>query len=230
MKIAGIIGGIGPESTLDYYRLLTSRYADRNDGRAPRIIINSIELDVVVDFVTRGVLDEMARYLSAEIKRLAEAGATFAALAANTPHVAFDKIRSATTIPLISIIEATGAAVANAGAKRAGVFGTRFTMQSGMYNRELEKRGITCILPTAAEQEFIHERYMGELVKGTFLDSTRDALLEIVNRLQRDEHVDSVILGGTELPLLLRQPSHQGIAFFDTTRIHVDRIIDELMA
>ena len=228
MRIAGLIGGIGPESTLEYYRLIVSAYGERKgDGSHPLLVINSIELNQVVDTITRNALDETVDYLVTEIERLARAGADFGALAANTPHIVFDEIQRRSPIPLISIVEATRDAAA--GMKRVALLGTRFTMQGRFYADVFARSGIELIVPPQSDHDWIHDKYMNELVNGKFFPETRERLLGVVDDLIDRHHVEAVILGGTELPLLLRDHSRRGVPLLDTTKIHVDRIVDELL-
>jgi len=222
----GVIGGIGPESTAEYYRLLLAEYRRRNpDGGAPSIIINSIDLKRLLDLVGAGRFDELAQWLTSELERLARAGADFALLASNTPHIVFDRLRS--PIPLISIIEATRDHAQQRALHRLGLFGTRFTMRGRFYPDVLAP--ITIITPNDAEQEFIHDKYLGELVAGVKNPETRDRLLHIIDRLKDDEKIDGLILGGTELPLILGDESHNGVPILDTTRIHVERAVERLL-
>ena len=222
MKTLGVIGGIGPESTIEYYRQLIAAYqAQESDGTYPPIVINSINLKALVDFFEAGDLAKLTERLLVEIRRLAAAGAECGLLAANTPHIVFDEIRRQSPIPLISIVEATREAAQAAGLKRLGLFGTRFTMQGPFYPKVFSASQITLVLPLAHEQTYIHDKYMNELVKGIILPETRHGLLAIVHRLKRDERIDGLILGGTELPLILGDVTDQGVPFLDTTRIHV---------
>ncbi len=230
MKTLGLVGGIGPESTIDYYRLLVARYRERvRDGSYPSIIINSIDLKRMVDGVTAGDMAGIAAYRAGAVETLARAGADFGLIAANTPHVVFEEVSRRSTIPLLSIVEAACEAAKATHRKRLALFGTRFTMQGRFYPEVFAPADIALVLPEPSEQTFIHEKYMGELLGGVFLPETRAALLAIVDRLCEHERIDGLLLAGTELPLLLRQDSHHGIPFLDTTRIHVDRAIDELL-
>src|SRR5712692_5116341 len=235
-KIAGIIGGIGPESTIDYYRSIIAAYrAQKQDGSYPPIIINSIDLKEVVDLVTANELSKLTDYLVAEVERLARAGAAFALLAANTPHIVFEDIRRRSPIPMFSIVEATCDAAKALGLKRLGLFGTRFTMQGRFYPDVFSRHGITLALPDENDQAYIHEKYMSELFNGFFLAATRARLLTIADRLQAREGIQGLILGGTELPLLFRDKMARdattgGIPFLDTTRIHVKAIVAELLS
>jgi aspartate racemase len=223
----GIIGGIGPESTAEYYRLLIAEYRRRNpDGSAPSIIINSIDVKRLLDMVAAGELHELANWLTAEIERLASAGAGFALLASNTPHIVFNELR--TSIPLISIVEATRDYARARNLRRLGLFGTRFTMGGSFYPEVLAP--IEIVRPNDGEQQFIHDKYINELLKGMKNPETRDRLLRIVDRLKDDEAIDGLILGGTELPLILSGESHNGVPILDTTRIHVERAVERLLA
>ena len=230
MKTLGIIGGLGPESTVDYYRLIIAAYREqKQDGSYPAIIINSIDLNKARDLVTANALADLTEYLVAEVQRLAKAGANFGLIAANTPHIVFDDIRRQAPIPLISIVEATCEAAKALGLKRVGLLGTRFTMQGRFFPDVFAREGMSLVVPTQDEQAYIHDKYMSELVNGIFLAETRQRLLEIVHRLKRRESVEGVILGGTELPLLLRDATLHDIPILDTTQIHVRSAVAQML-
>ncbi len=230
MKTAGIIGGIGPESTIEYYRQIVAAWRERKkDGSYPSIVIDSIDLKKMLDLI--GTNREAASdYLAGEVQRLARAGADFAAMAANTPHEVFDDVCRKSPIPLLSIVEATCNEARSRDLKRLALFGTRFTMQGRFYPDVFSEAGIDLIVPAQDEQRFIHEKYMGELVNGIFLPKTRAQFLEIIDRLIEQNHIDGVILGGTELPLILRESQHDGIPLLDTTKIHVQAIVAQLVS
>jgi aspartate racemase len=227
MKTIGIVGGIGPESTVDYYRAVITAYRDRQpDGSYPSIIINSIDLKKMIDLVGGNQLDSVTDYLVSEIQRLAGAGADVGLVAANTPHVVFDEVQSRSPIPLISIVQATCDAAKALGLKRPGLFGTRVTMQGRFYPDIFSKAGIELVVPDDTERAYIHDKYMGELVKGIFPAETREHLLAIIDRMKQRDGIDAVILGGTELPLILRDATASGIPLLDTTQIHAKAIVD----
>jgi aspartate racemase len=231
MKTAGIIGGIGPESTIEYYRFIVAGYRERKgDGSYPSIIINSIDLNRLIAWMNANELDNAAEYLVQEIERLARAGSDFGALASNTPHIVFDQLRARSPIPLISIVESACDAVQSLGMKQVGLLGTRFTMQGRFYPEVFSRAGISLIVPDETEQDYIHEKYMNELLNNIFLPETREGLLAIAERMKNRDGIEAVILGGTELPLILRDPEHDGVAFLDTTRIHTERIVEELLS
>jgi aspartate racemase len=231
MKTAGLIGGLGPESTIDYYKLIIAAYRERRqDGSYPSLIINSVDLNKVRDLIAEDRLPEVTEYLAAEVGRLAAAGANFGALSANTPHVVFDDLSRLSPIPLISIVEVTCAAARARGMKRVGLLGTRFTMQGRFYRDVFDRAGITLVTPRAEEQDYVHDRYMNELVNGIFLPATREGLLAIVERMSAQDGIAGLILGGTELPLILRAEQHGAVPFLDTTRLHVEEIVARLLA
>jgi aspartate racemase len=229
-KTLGMIGGTGPESTVEYYRRLIAAYRKRDaEGRAPSIFINSIDNKKLIAAFTGGELDVAADYLVAEIERLERAGADFALMSANTPHIVFDRVQRRVAIPLLSIVAATADAAVAAGVRRPALFGTRFTMQSAMVPQAFAPRGMTVVVPNEAEQEFIHAKYMGELFAGVVLHDTLAALLEIVEAMKQRDAVDALILGGTELSLIFREPLAAGLPVLDTTQIHVDAAVELLL-
>jgi aspartate racemase len=228
MKTLGIVGGIGPESTVDYYRSLIRMWREQTmDGSAPSIIVNSIDLKKMLDLIAANKLSEVTAYLSGEIERLA--GADVGLLTANSAHIVFDELQSRSSIPLISIVEATREAAEGLGFSRLGLFGIRFTVQGRFYPDIFSKAGISLIVPQEDEQAYIDEKYMNELVNGVFLPETRDRLLTIADRLAKQEHVQGLILAGTELPLILRD-SNPDIPLLDTTQIHVKAAINALLS
>jgi aspartate racemase len=229
VKTLGIVGGIGPESTIEYYRSIIAAYRARErDGSYPHVIVNSIDMKVLVDLITANELAEVSELLAGEVRTLARAGADFGLLAANTPHIVFDELRRRSPIPLISIVEATREAAEALGLKRVGLFGTRFTMRAAFYRDAFAAGGMTLVVPDEGEQDYIHEKYMGELVPGVFLPETRERLLSIAGRMIEREKIEGLILGGTELPLILRDETYGGIPLLDTTRIHVNAAVAQL--
>ncbi len=230
MTTAGIIGGIGPESTVEYYRLIVSAYLEREgNGNYPGIIINSINMKKMLDLIGDNRFEEVTDYLVGEIQKLASAGADYAVLASNTPHIVFNEINRSSPLPLISIVEATCEVAVSRGMQRVGLFGTKFTMQGGFYDQIFSDQGITVISPEDNDQDYIHDTYMGELVKGIFRDETKKELLRIANTLKEKKDIQGLILGGTELPLILKKGDAEGIEFLDTTEIHVESIMRRLL-
>jgi len=231
MKVLGIIGGIAPESTVDYYRLIIASYREqKRDGSYPPIIINSIDMKKMLDLIAAKELAGVTEYLLSEVKKLAQAGADLGLLASNTPHIVFEDIQRQSPLPLISIVEAACEATKALGIKKIGLFGTRFTMQGRFYNDVFSKQGIRLVVPDRNDQGYIHEKYMSELVNGIFLAETREGLLAIVDRLKKKDDIQGLILGGTELPLILRDAAGRGIPFLNTTKIHVESAIAKMFS
>jgi aspartate racemase len=231
MKTVGLIGGVGPESTIEYYRFIIEAYRKRKqDDTYPSIIINSVDVNKYVALATANQFDTFADNLVVEIERLARAGADFGALAANTPHIVFDELQRRSRIPLVSIVEATCDEAHDLGIKRVALLGTRFTMTGGFYQDVFGRAGIDLIVPNEKEQNYIHEKYIGELLKNIFADDTRAGLLAIIDQLRERDAIEAVILGGTELPLILRDAERAGMKFLDTTKIHVEKIVERLLS
>ncbi len=231
MKTLGIVGGIGPESTIEYYRFILEGCRTRvSDGRAPHIVIDSIDVDRAIEMLDASDLAGVAAYLGESVERLARAGADVALMAANTAHIVFDEVQRRSPIPLISIVEAACDHAKRLGLRRLALLGTGFTMRARFYPDAFARAGLELVTPSDAEKASIHGKYIDELLKNQFLPETRDAILAVIGRMRRDDGIDGVILAGTELPLLLRGAEPAGLPFLDTTMIHVERAVAELLA
>jgi aspartate racemase len=230
MRTGGMIGGLGPESSVDYYRSILAGFRSRKPGAGyPHVIINSLDVDKGIAMLDANRLAELADYLSDGVAALARAGADFGFIAANTPHLVFDEVQRRSPIPLLSIVRATSDHARKLGLKKLGLFGTGFTMRANFYPEEFQRSGIALVRPAASEQEFIHKKYIGELLNNQFLPETGIQILRIAQRMKREDGIEAVVLAGTELPLLLRDAPNPGIDFLDTTVIHVEAIVDELL-
>jgi aspartate racemase len=231
MKTLGILGGLGPESTIDYYGRIIALYRERTgDGSYPQFIVNSVDLKKGLAFMDANNLTGMADYLVEEIGKLARAGASFGLISANTPHIVFDEVASKSPIPLISIVEATCAAAKARKLSRLALFGTRYTMQGTFYPNVFSREGIELLVPDSEDQTYVHNKYLNELIPGNFLPETRAGLLAIIDRLKTKHDIDGVILAGTELPLILRNEEHNGVLFLDTARIHCEAAVTEMLS
>lgn len=231
MKTLGMIGGLGPEATVEYYHTIIALYRERKpDGSYPQFFINSVDLSKGVALITANDLAGVTKYLLEEIEKLAKAGADFGLIAANTPHIVFDDVQKGSPMPLLSIVQCACTAAQERGLKKLGLFGTRFTMQGRFYPEVFSKAGIELVVPDPSDQEYIHDKYMNELVPGIFLPDTKVKLLAIVDHLKAKMDIDGVLLAGTELPLILREPAHNGIPFLDTTKIHAEAAVGEMFS
>jgi aspartate racemase len=230
MRTPGMIGGLGPESTVDYYRSIIARYrATKPDGGYPHLIINSLDVDKGIALLDAGRTGDLADYIAAGVESLARAGADFGFIAANTPHLVFDEVQRRSVIPLLSIVRATSDHAKALGLKKLGLFGTGFTMRASFYSEQLQRAGIALVRPNDSEREFIHRKYIDELLNNRFLPETRREILSIAQRMKNEDGIEALVLAGTELPLLLRDSGTPGIAFLDTTLIHVEAVVDELL-
>lgn len=227
MSIVGLVGGLGPESTIDYYRRILETWAQHDPSSAPRILIDSLDVQRGIR-LAQGDHPDLADYLSDSVARLARAGADFVAMTANTAHLVFDTVAARAPVPMLSIVEVCADEAERRGVKRPLLLGTGFTMGAPFYPEVFARRGMEIAVPSADERAWLHERYIGELLKGDFRDETRAGVLALVERMRDSAAVDAVILGGTELPLLLRAPTIGNLPALDTTALHVGRIVDRL--
>ena len=225
MKRIGILGGLGPESTVDYYKEIIGAFNTRYTELAyPEIIIFSANLNQFLCYVEAGNWQGLGEMLLEKIASLHRAGAEFVAIASNTPHVVFDEINARSPVPLLSIVEETCAKAQEMGLHKIGLMGTKFTMEGNFYQKPLVARGMELVVPHAAEQQIIQHRLFSEIELGIIKDSTRAEFLAIVKRMIDQDGIDSLILGCTELPLILTE-SMYGIPFLNTAAIYCEGII-----
>lgn len=225
MKTLGIVGGIGPESTIEYYRFILEGCRVCGMPQAPHIIIDSVDVNRGIAMLDANDLGALADYISASVERLVRAGAEIALMAANTPHIVFDEVQARSAIPLISLVQAACDRARALGLKRLALVGTGFTMRGRFYPEVFARAGLELVTPDEEEKAFIHRAYIEELLKNQFLPETRTGILGVIERMRREEGIESVLLAGTELPLLLRCAEPAGITFLDTTLIHVDAAV-----
>jgi aspartate racemase len=223
----GLVGGLGPESTIDYYRRILESWQRDDPSTAPSIVIDSLDVQLALRLVERD-RPALIDYLLASLHRLAGAGASFGALTANTPHIVFDELAAKSPIPLLSIVDVCARAAQQRGLRRLALLGTRFTMEAPFYATVCGRYDIAVIAPSAEERSWVHERYVGELLQGMFRDETRERFTSLIAGIRRDHNVDGIILGGTELPLLLRATVIADVPVLDTTALHVAAIVERL--
>ena len=227
MSTVGIVGGLGPESTVDYYRRILAAWEREDPSTAPSIVIDSLDVRRALRLVEAD-RPALVEYLLASLRRLAGAGVDFIAMTANTPHIVFDELAARSPVPLLSIVEVCAEEARQRGLARLALLGTRFTMEAFFYPHVCARYGIAVVPPNEADRSWVHERYVGELLKGEFRDDTRQQFVSLVRRLRDGENIDGVILGGTELPLLLSTPVIADLPALDTTALHVAAIVKRL--
>jgi aspartate racemase len=223
----GLVGGLGPESTIDYYRRIIEVWQREDPGSSPSLLIDSLDVNVGLRLAGSD-LPALADYLMTSIRRLAAAGVDFIAMTANTAHIVFDELAARSPVPLLSIVEVCADEAERQGLRRPLLLGTRFTMGASFYPTVFARRGIMIVAPNEQDRNWLHERYVGELLRGDFRDSTREGVVTLIHRIRDEQHCDGVILGGTELPLLLKSPSVAALPMLDTTALHVSAIVQRL--
>ena len=219
MKTLGLIGGTGWVSTVEYYRIINQQINERLGGlSSAKMLLYSVNQQEFRPATDEAGLGEFADYLTGIAKRLETAGAECLLLCANTPHMAADLVQKKIRIPLIHIAEVTAKAIVKRNMKKVGLLGTKFTMEQPFYKDRLAKFGIATLVPEESEREYIHRTIMTELEKAILKDETRKRYLEIIDSLVK-RGAEGVILGCTEIPLLIKQ-SDCAIPVFDTTELH----------
>jgi len=224
MKTLGLVGGLGPESTIDYYRRILDGCSAAGYPSSPSIVIDSLDVQRGL-YLSGNDRAGLIEYLMGSIGRLRGAGVDFIAIAANTPHLVFDELASQTPVPIISIVESCALEAERLGVKRVLLLGTRFTMEAPFYPKVFERFGIEVLAPDKTDREWAHDRYVNELLKGQFRDEVREEFIDLIARERNERRIDGVILGGTELTLLLGGPVIAGIPALDTTALHVAAIV-----
>lgn len=225
-RCIGILGGISHESTVVYYqRLMAGYYARCHDAYYPEIVIVSLDFQRFTDMEDRGETAAYVDYIVEGLNRLAAAGAEVVLMAANSPHAVYDHVAARTPLPLVSIVEVTARAAAQAAAKRLLLLGIKFTMQAGFYAATCARYGIEVVTPVEADQDALNALIFDELTLGQFGAAQRTKLLAIIDRAAQRDAFDGVILGCTELPMLLQQ-EHTPLRLYDTLALHVQAMLD----
>ena len=226
MKKIGLVGGTGPESTLMYYKELNTRIDKMTNGAAmPDIAIESVNFRKAWRFVTNGQLSELTDYLSEKVECLKAGGADIIALTAGTMHMVYDRIVQKTNASLISIPKVICDEVAAKGIKSVGLLGTAFTMEQDYMKKDLAKAGIKVIIPGKQERDLIAKRILEELELGIVKDGTLREFTDIIGKMKTEEGIEAVILGCTELPLLLNNENCP-VCCLDSVDIHLNKLVE----
>lgn len=228
MKKLGLIGGMGPESTISYYHDIVHGVHARA-GRFPPLSIESVDVFHVLGLESEGRLDELADYLSAAIGRVASAGAQVGALCANTPHIVFSELQSRSPIPLVSIVDACRDEARRRGFGKLGLLGTAPTMEGDFYPQAFRAAGMELAVPNADDRRYVARKISEELEFGILRDETRVGLVGVVKRLRDEAGIEAAILGCTELPLILND-AVTCVPCLDTMGIHVKALIEAILS
>lgn len=230
MKKFGMIGGTGPEATVDYYQSIIAKYQEKTGDpeSLPELLIHSINMYKIFGMLENNQTQELTDYLVEAVGVLEKGGAEFAVLTANTAHIVFDAVQQRTKIPLISIVEESAQAADTMKLGKIGLLGTKFTMENDFFQQVFNSRQKEIVVPTQQEQDLIHQKIVDELEKGVVKGDTKEAFLKIVSRMAEEDGIEGVILGCTELPMLIK-PEDSAILQLNTTEIHVEAIVAAML-
>lgn len=223
MKKLGLIGGTGPESTVEYYRQIVYGVQSRT-GNFPNLAIESLSVFDVLQFCDRRDYEGLTRYLLHGFQRLSDAGADFACLTGITPHIVYDELAAQSPIPIVSILETACAYAQSKDYRKLALFGTYPTMSGTFFQNAFSAHGIQVVTPSEAEMRYIGEKIETELELAQVVPETQQRFCAIATRLVEEERVQAVILGCTELPLILND-SLLPVPCMDVMKIHIDRLI-----
>ena len=230
MKKIGLVGGIGPASTVDYYLGLIERYrAQFGDDRYPEIVIDSIDMHEMIDAFGQNDYDKVAEMLLNSVENLKAAGATLAAITSNTPHIVWDKVLDKFSLPCYSIVEAAVEAAKQNAFQRVLIFGTEFTMSSGLYDKAFDKAGIHPVVLSKEDQLAIGHIIYPNLENGIIIPADKEKMIAIAEKYIQTENADALLLGCTEIPLMIKA-GDVSVPIIDTTQIHIDKIYAEYIS
>lgn len=230
MKKLGLIGGIGPESTVAYYRkIIHGVQAQAGKENLPRLSIESLNAFTVFSLCRAREFDQLADYVLSAIRSLAAGGADMVALTGNTPNIVMDRVLPASPIPIVSAIDATCNEAQAQGATKVGLLGTVFTMTNTFFKAPFEDRGIQVVVPNEQQIAHIQAKIEAELEHGVVTDSTRQEFIAIIQDMQQREGIDRIALACTELPLILSN-SNSPVPCLDTVEIHVEALIRAIVS
>lgn len=224
MKRIGLIGGVSWHSSLEYYRLLNESAGRKfGSGSAANIVLINVDLNEYDSYLYGGQVEKAKQLLIDAALDAEKAGAALIALCSNGCHCFYDSLESTVNVPIIHIADATGKEIVKQGLTLVGLLGVRRTMEDDFYRSRLENMGITPVIPSDSQREYIHASIFEELIKGDLRDSTRSQYLEIIRDLA-DKGAQGVILGCTEIPLLITQDDTE-LPLFPTLDLHCQELI-----
>ncbi len=225
MKRIGLLGGMSWESSAEYYRIINREVAARLGGlHSARCVLLSVDFAEIEALQSAGNWDEAGRRLAEEARRLQAAGADLLVLCTNTMHRVADAVEAAIDVPLLHLADATAARIRERGLQRVGLLGTRFTMEQDFYKGRLaERHGLEVLTPGPEDRARVHRVIYDELVRGIVEKESRADYRRILHGLA-DRGAEGIILGCTEIPLLVRTEDSP-VPLFDTTRIHAEEAV-----
>jgi aspartate racemase len=226
MKTIGLLGGMSWESSSEYYRIINEAVNARLGGvHSADCLMYSVDFGEIEELQHQDRWDELTELMIDAAQRIERGGAEILLICTNTMHRMAPEVQAAIDIPLLHIADAAGEAILAQGLSTVGLLGTKFTMEGDFYRKRLEEKyGLKVLIPDEPDREIVHRVIYEELVKGQILEGSRDAFVAIIDKLQ-ERGAEGVILGCTEIPLMVKQ-SDVSIPVFDTTRIHAEAAVD----
>lgn len=225
MKKIGLIGGITPESTILYYRILNNLASDvYGNAHTSKVVINSVDFGEIATLQHQERWDLLDKLMIEAALSLEKAGVSFIIICANTMHLTFDVVKKAISIPIIHIAEATSKQIVLKNIKKVALLGTKYTMEKTFYTEVLSDFGIETIVPNTSDRQIIHDVIYDELSKGELNPNSKEKYIEIINKLINNG-AEGVVLGCTEIPLLIKQ-NDVSVPVFDTTEIHATAVFN----
>lgn len=225
MKTIGLIGGMSWESTVTYYQLINEAVKAKLGGlHSAKILLYSVDFAQIEQYQASGAWDKSAEVLTDAAKRLEAAGADFIVICTNTMHKVAPQIQRVIHIPILHIADATADALLAKGIRKTALLGTKYTMTQDFYKERLIARGIEVVIPNNPEIETVNRVIYEELCLGVVSEASRRKYCEIIERLKKEDGAEAVILGCTEIGLLIR-PEDSVLSVFDTTRIHAEAAV-----
>jgi aspartate racemase len=228
-KKIGIIGGLGPASTIEYYRDIIENYRKTyGDDCYPEIVIESVNMHEFISCIKAKDYQTLAEKIIRSIVNLEKAGAAAAAIASNSPHVAWDLLKDKVNIPVISILDATCDFIIEHRYQKVLIFATEFTMKNGMYGKALSNRNIDWVLPDEADIEILGNIIYPNLENGIVIAEDKERMIQIAEKNIEQYHCDALLLGCTEIPLMIKEKD-VSVPIINTAQIHIRKISDYLM-
>ena len=222
MKTIGLIGGMSWESTVTYYQLINEAVKAKLGGlHSAKILLYSVDFAQIELYQASGAWDKSTEVLTDAAKRLEAAGADFIVICTNTMHKVAPQMQESLHTPILHIADATADALLAKGIRRTALLGTKYTMTQDFYKSRLIARGIEVVIPNNLEIETVNRVIYEELCLGVVSEASRRKYCEIIERLKKEDGAEAVILGCTEIGLLIR-PEDSVLPIFDTTRIHAE--------
>lgn len=224
----GIVGGLSPESTILYYRYVVEEFLKKSGGeRYPELMIFSVDFAQFSRAIRSGDMEKALAILVNAVEALRRGGAKLIIISANTPHILFDDVVSATGARMIHIADSLAKALRRDGVRKVGLLGTEVTLTKGFYVERLAKHGIEAIVPSEEGVEIVNRVIMEELTKGIIREESRAAVESVAKELVR-AGAEAIVLACTELPLLIKDEI-AGVKAYDTAREHVRDAISTLI-